>query len=177
MRTRPRPDGAPPQIALLLVVAVAATLGAALIAAVREHATAAANKPADVPASSWYGLVGSPPVPVSVGQRVIVLLKGPSLAERVAAAGGHASEGQERRWTAAIFAAQRQLIADLATSGVRVNPEFQYARTVNGFSAALDAPAIALIERTPGVAGVFPVRTAYPAAASGEGRPAGDLGI
>ena len=128
MRTRPRPDGAPPQIALLLVVAVAATLVAALIAAVREQATAEAKKPTGVPASAWYGLVGAPPVAASVGQRVIVLLKAPSLADRVAAAGGHASEAQERRWTAAIFAGQRQLISDLATSGVRVNPEFQYAR-------------------------------------------------
>jgi subtilisin family serine protease len=177
MRTRPRPDGAPPHIALLLVVAVAATLIAALIAAVREQATAAPAKMAGVPASAWYGLVGAPPVPAAVGQRVIVLLKAPSLAERVAAAGGHASEAQERRWTAAIVAGQRQLIADLATSGVRVSPEFQYARVVNGFSAALGAPAVALVERAPGVAGVFPVRTSYPAAAAGEGRPAGDLGI
>jgi hypothetical protein len=177
MRTRPRPDGAPPQIALLLVVAVAATLVAVLIAAVREQATAEAKKPTGVPASAWYGLVGAPPVTASVGQRVIVLLKAPSLADRVAAAGGHASEAQERRWTAAIIAGQRQLISDLATSGVRVNPEFQYARVVNGFSAALGAPAIALVERSPGVAGVYPVRTAYPAAVSGEGRPAGDLGV
>src|SRR5262245_39152536 len=167
MRTRPRPNGASPQIALLVVVAVAATLVAALIAAVREHATAAPKTPDDVPASAWYGLVGAPPVPAPVGQRVIVLLKAPSLAERVAAAGGRASEAQERRWTAAILAAQRQLIADLATSGVRVTPEFEYARVVNGFSAALDAPAIALVERSPGVAGVFPVRVSYPAAASG----------
>ncbi|MGZ4651493.1 MAG: S8 family serine peptidase, partial [Kineosporiaceae bacterium] len=177
MRTRPRPDGAPPQIALLLVVAVAATLGAALIASLREHAQAAHRAPADVPASAWYGLVGAPPVQVSVGQRVIVLLKAPSLAERVAAAGGHASEAQERRWTAAIFAAQRQLISDLATSGVRVEPEFQYARVVDGFSAALDAPAVALLERSPGVAGVFPVRTAYPTATPGEGRAPGQLGV
>src|SRR3954451_9883928 len=97
MRTRQRPDGAPPQIALLLVVAVAATLVAALIAAVREHTTAVARKPAQVPASAWYGLVGAAPVQVSVGQRVIVLLKAPSLADRVAAAGGRACQAEGGR--------------------------------------------------------------------------------
>ena len=71
------------------------------------------------------------------------------------------------------MAAQRQLIADLAARGVRVKPEFQYARVVNGFSTALSAPAAALVERTPGVAGVFPVRAAYPAAAD---EPAGRPG-
>jgi subtilisin family serine protease len=34
---------------------------------------------------------------------------------------------------------------------------------VNGFSAAFDAPGIALLERAPEVAGVYPVRAAYPA--------------
>jgi subtilisin family serine protease len=44
-----------------------------------------------------------------------------------------------------------------------VQPEFSYTRTVNGFSAAFDARGIALLERAPDVAGVFPVRAAYPA--------------
>ena len=48
---------------------------------------------------------------------------------------------------------------------MRVTPEFQYARVINGFSAALSSPAAALVERTPGVAGVYPVRASYPAAA------------
>jgi minor extracellular serine protease Vpr len=176
MRTRPRPDAPQPQLALLVLVAVAATLVAALIAAVRSDDGPAPARPGVLPASAWYGLVGTPPVPVSVGQRVIVMLDAPSLAQRVSRAGGQASERQERRWTAATMAAQRQVIADLAARGVRVKPEFEYARVMPGFSAALDTPAISILERTPGVAGVYPVRVAYPAAISG-GRPGGKLGI
>ena len=70
-----------------------------------------------------------------------------------------------------------QLIADLASHGIRVRPEFQYTRVMNGFSAALSAPAAALVEKTPGVAGVYPVRAAYPAATEPTGRPGGRLGI
>jgi minor extracellular serine protease Vpr len=177
MRTHPPRSGAGPQIALLLVVVVAATLVAALVAAARSHEHKTPATAGDVPATAWYGLVGGAPVEVALGQRVIVMLKAPSLAERVARAGGHASEKQERNWTNTIMAAQRQLIADLAARGLRVKPEFQYARVVNGFSTALSAPAAALVERTPGVAGVFPVRAAYPAAAEPSGRPGGRLGI
>src|SRR4051794_18371977 len=177
MRTHPRPDRAGPQIALLLVVALAATLLAALIAAVRSHEATAQAAPGEVPATSWYGLVGSASVPVALGERVIVMLKAPSLSRRVVRAGGRASESQERRWTTTILAAQNQLIADLASHGIRVRPEFQYTRVMNGFSAALSAPAAALVEKTPGVAGVYPVRAAYPAAAEPTGRPGGRLGI
>jgi minor extracellular serine protease Vpr len=177
MRTHPRPDRAGPQIAVLLVVALAATLLAALIAAVRSHDNREPAAAGEVPATAWYGLVGGAPVQVALGERVIVMLKAPSLAERVAQAGGRASESQERRWTTTILAAQNQLIADLASHGVRVRPEFQYTRVVNGFSAALSAPAAALVEKTPGVAGVYPVRAAYPAATEPTGRPGGRLGI
>jgi hypothetical protein len=174
MRTHPRrPDSAGPQIALLLVVAVAATLVGALIASARSHEPASPKTAGEVPATAWYGLVGGAPVQVVLGQRVIVMLKAPSLAVRVARAGGRASENQERRWTTTILAAQNQLIADLAAHGIRVRPEFQYTRVVNGFSAALSAPAAALVENTPGVAGVYPVRAAYPAAAE---RPGGRAG-
>ncbi len=177
MRTHPRPDRAGPQIALLLVVALAATLLAALIAAARSHEEAAPAAAGEVPATSWYGLVGGASVPVALGERVIVMLKAPSLAQRVVRAGGRASESQERRWTTTILAAQNQLIANLAAQGIRVRPEFQYTRVVNGFSAPLSAPAAALVEKTPGVAGVYPVRAAYPAAAEPSGRPGGRLGI
>jgi subtilisin family serine protease len=176
MRTRPRPDAPQPQIALLVVVAVAATLAAALIAAVRSDGGATEARTGRLPPSAWYGIVGVPPVPVSVGQRVIVALEVPSLSQRVARAGGQASETQERRWTTTIAAAERQLIAELAERGVRVEPEFEYSRVLSGFSAALDGPAIAVLERTPGVAGVYPVRVAYPAATA-TGRPGGRLGI
>src|SRR4051794_17551526 len=177
MRTHPRPDRAGPQIALLLVVALAATPPPPPPPPPPPHEPTAQAAAGEVPATSWYGLVGSGSVPVALGERVIVMLKAPSLSQRVVRAGGRASESQERRWTTTILAAQNQLIADLAAHGIRVRPEFQYTRVVNGFSAALSAPAAALVEKTPGVAGVYPVRAAYPAAAEPSGRPGGRLGI
>jgi hypothetical protein len=81
----------------------------------------------------------------------------------VARAGGHASDSDERRWTAAAFASQQALLAKLAQHGIPARPEYSYARVLNGFSAALDARAVALLERSPDVAGVYPVRVDYPA--------------
>ena len=171
MRTPPRAS-APPHLALLVLVGLAGTLLACGLAAARDEGDGERPE-ADLPASAWYGFVGAPPTPVPVGQRVIVVLEAPSLAERVARAGGRALEEQERRWTAAVFAAQKQLVADLARQGIRVTPEYEYARVISGFSAALDARAVAVLERTPGVAGVYPVRVAYPAAVGQPGRAAG----
>jgi minor extracellular serine protease Vpr len=118
-------------------------------------------------ASSWRGLVGGPRPAVTVGQRVLVVLKAPSLAQRVAANGGVASQRQERFWTKAALAAQRQLLAELSTRGIRPRRlEFSYTRVLNGFSAPFDARGIAVLERRPEVAGVYPVRAAYPASVS-----------
>jgi len=64
------------------------------------------------------------------------------------------------------LSSQKPLIARLRLEGVLVQPEFSYTRTVNGFSAAFDARGIALLERAPEVAGVYPVRAAYPASLS-----------
>src|SRR5204862_2815369 len=44
--------------------------------------------------------------------------------------------------------------------------EFSYARVLSGFSAPLDARAVALLERDASVQGVYPVRVAYPASIS-----------
>src|ERR687888_246089 len=109
------------------------------------------------------GLVAAPRPRVALGQRMIVVLRGPSLADRVARAGGLATEKQERRWTAAALAAQNVLISRLGVQGVRIRTEFRYARVLNGFAAALDARALSLLERAPEVAGVYPVRAAFPA--------------
>src|SRR5207249_523214 len=43
-----------------------------------------------------------------------------------------------------------------------------YSRVINGFSAALDSEAVALLEREPELAGVYPVRVAYPATISSQ---------
>jgi subtilisin family serine protease len=118
-------------------------------------------------ASAWRGLVGSRPR-VTSGQRVIVVLKTPSLAERVAAAGGVVGTSQERNWTANALSAQKLLVSRLALSGVSVHPDYSFARVLNGFSAVLDPSAIPLIERDEDVVGVYPVRTAYPSSISTE---------
>jgi subtilisin family serine protease len=119
-------------------------------------------------AAAWSGLAGGARSPVATGQRVLVVLSAFSLADRVARAGGLASDGDERRWSAAAVAAQQQFIASLGRQGVVVRPEFHFTRTLNGFSAVLDPAAIALLERTPGVKGVYPVRVAFPASVSSQ---------
>ena len=150
-----------PQLGLLAALALAATL-----LTVAAGAGSAGHEQEISAASSWRGLVGSPREQVAVGQRVIVVLNSPSLADRVAAAGGQATEAQQRHWTAAALAADNLLIARLAQDGVRVRPEHRYARVLTGFSAALDPRAVALLERAPEVAGVYPVRVTYPASVS-----------
>ena len=150
-----------PQLGLLAALALAATL-----LTVGAGAGSAGHEQQDQAASAWRGLVGSPREQVAVGQRVIVVLNSPSLADQVAAVGGQATEAQQRRWTAAALAADNLLIARLAQDGVRVRPEHRYARVLTGFSAALDARAVAFLERAPEVAGVYPVRVTYPASVS-----------
>ena len=151
-----------PQLGLLAAVALAATL----LLTVGAGAGSTGHEEDTQAASSWRGLVGSPREEVAVGQRVIVVLNSPSLADRMAAAGGQATEAQQRRWTAAALAADNLLIARLAQDGVRVQPEHRYARVLTGFSAALDPRAVSFLERAPEVAGVYPVRVTYPASVS-----------
>src|SRR5919108_168948 len=117
-------------------------------------------------ASSWRGLVGGPRPSVEVGQRMLVVLKAPSLAQQVAAHGGYATQQQEHNWTRTAIASQRRLMTQLAIHGIQVRVEFSFARVLNAFSAPLDARAVALLERRPEVAGVYPVRVAYPASLS-----------
>ncbi len=119
-------------------------------------------------ASSWRGLVGGGHPAVTVGQRVLVVLRSPSMAQRVTMNGGVATQRKERAWTRAALAAQRQLLSELSTRGIRPQIQFSYSRVLNGFSAPLDARAIAVLERRPEVAGVYPVRVAYPASVSSE---------
>jgi subtilisin family serine protease len=115
---------------------------------------------------SWQGLAGALRPRVAVGERVIVLLKTPALADRVGRVGGLATSEDERRWTQTALSSQKLLVARLRVQGVVVQPEFSYTRAVNGFSAAFDARGIALVERAADVAGVYPVRAAYPASLS-----------
>jgi subtilisin family serine protease len=118
---------------------------------------------------SWQGLVADGPrAPVHIGQRMIVVLKAPSLADRVAAHGGVASDKQERSWTSSLLAQQRLLRSRLEVQGVAIHPEYSFTRVLSGFSAALDASAVSLLERDSAVQGVYPVRVAYPSSISSQ---------
>ena len=114
-------------------------------------------------AAGWESLLGDRPS-AQLGGRWIVVLAKPSLASRVAAAGGIATEEQERAWTAAARAAQREVLTRLAFKGAPIEPEHAYYRVFNGFATPLDARTLAIAVRDPDVKGVFPVRAAIPAA-------------
>ncbi|HEX2496642.1 MAG TPA: S8 family serine peptidase [Gaiellaceae bacterium] len=150
------------QFGLLAIVALAAA-AISVAAATGGSSESARDEPV-----SWRGLVGGAHPEVPVGQRMIVVLRTPSLARRVAAAGGRASEANQRRWYTAAQAAQRQLIARLSIAGLQLRPEFSFSRVLSGFSAPLDARAIALLQRFPEVEGVYPVRIAYPASTTSQ---------
>lgn len=113
-------------------------------------------------ANDWAGLVGSPRSNVSIGERVIVVLHAQSLADHVAAAGGLASDEQERAWNAEASADQKTIITKLALRGASIDPEFSFTRVINGFSAALDAGTIAVLERSEEVRAIYQVRVTYP---------------
>ncbi len=117
-------------------------------------------------AAAWRGFVDGERGEVAIGQRMIVVLESPSLADSLAEAGGRATESAMRRWSAAALAAQKQVAARLAREGIALFPDFVYTRTFNGFAAPIDSRALALLERDPDVAGVYPVRAAYPASLS-----------
>src|SRR3954462_14650707 len=117
-------------------------------------------------ASSWRGLVGGGHPVVDVGQRVLVVLRSPSMAERVALNGGVASERKEREWTRMALVAQRELLAELSTHRIRARIPFRDSGVLNGFFAPLGPSAVAVLEARPGVAGVYPVRPAFPASVS-----------
>src|SRR5918992_1486956 len=159
----PRRRREAPQLGVLALVALGATL-----LSVASGAGSTKREAEMLAASAWRGLVGSPRQEVAVGQRVIVVLSAPSLADQVARAGGRATEQQQRQWTTASLAASHQLIAKLAQQGVRVRPEYVYARVIAGFSAPINPHALGLLERMPEVAGVYPVRVTYPSAQSSQ---------
>ena len=145
----------------LVLAALAALVALVLIAA----GGGGSHSQGAQPRTSWQGLAGGQRPKVAVGQRVIVVLNAPALADRLGNVGGLATDEQERRWTATALASQKLLISRLGVQGVPVQPEYSYTRVINGFSAAFDANGLALLERSPEVAGVYPVRPTYPAAA------------
>ena len=124
------PRAEPRRAFLLGMVAVAAT-ATLLVTSGRGAGQAAAPATS---ATSWAGLVGPRPR-VATGARVIVLLRTPSLAQRMAAAGGAVDAARERAWTSAALAAQARLIARLAAQGVALHADYSFSRVLDGFSA------------------------------------------
>ena len=143
--------------AIFVALAVAAT---ATVLAGGGSATVAISAP---PASSWW----SPPA-VTIGDRVIVVLKTPSLGEHVAALGGAVDVESEQAWTKVVRSAQTLLLARLALQGIIVHPDERFARVLDGFSAVIPPSVVPVVERDDAVAGVYPVRAAYPVAMSGQ---------
>ena len=143
---------------------VAWALGALLALVALGTAGASAQTPVlgAVDEAGWQGVLGARP-PVSTGQRYIVLLRAPSLASKVEAAGGEATEADMQRWTEAATSAQDQFLARMAASGARLTREYRYVRLLNGFSSRVDPTTLELLEHDHEVAGVYPVRIAYPA--------------
>ncbi|MGH3143084.1 MAG: hypothetical protein ACRDO9_08145, partial [Gaiellales bacterium] len=127
----------PPWRSLSAAAVVLGVVAAALtvVIAVAEEDEPRAVGLARPGAAAWRGLVGAPRPAVALGQRVIVILKQPSLADRMRQAGGLATNAAERRWTAAALASQEQFLAELAAQGVAAKPDLQFTRVVNGFSA------------------------------------------
>jgi hypothetical protein len=123
------------------------------------------GNPASDGAAGWQGLLGARPAP-QLGNRQIVVLRLQSLADHVELAGGTATEADEKGWTREAQSAQSAVLKRLALEGAPISPEESYVRVLNGFSASLDARSITVLEHDPGVAGVYPVRGAYPATVS-----------
>jgi subtilisin family serine protease len=127
-------------------------------------------------ARAWHSVFGER-AKAAPERRVLVLLASPSLADRMAASEGRAGADEQRRWNAEAEGAQRLLLAGLRQRGITLERDRVFTRTINGFSAVVDARGLAELERATGVAGVYPVRTVYPAASLrpdfGEGRSPG----
>ena len=145
---------------LTIPVLVAIAVAAALVATHGDR-----RIPSYSEATTWRGLVGEAHPQVTIGRRRIVVLRTPSVAQRLAAA-RYATEQQERAWAAQAYATQQQVLVKLAAHGLGVRPDYSYARVLDGFSAVLDPRAEALLEQDPDVLGVYPVRAAFPATVS-----------
>src|SRR5580765_4019829 len=120
MPMRPRPS---------VVILALAVVGLAAVAVVLVQRGDATPQPAPA-VFTWRGIVGDVRPPVAVGQRAIVVLKTPSVAEHVAKV-GFATETQERRWTSEAFAAQEEVLAMLSKNGLGVRPDYSFARVLD----------------------------------------------
>src|SRR5512145_847159 len=102
-----------------LARAGAATALALLLAAVGARAQAPPPSLGSIDEAGWQGVLGVRSA-VSAAQRYVVVLRAPSLAGRVAASGGRASEADMRAWTGAAITLQEQFLARMASRGARI---------------------------------------------------------
>ena len=163
MPTRRRPELARAWV-LAAVAGVAAFMLVGNVQGARQTVT-------DAAARAWSSIFGDRPQ-AQVGSRTIVVLSSPSLADRMEAAGGKVGAAKQRQWVADIEAEQDAFLASLRERGVTIEPEQIFTKTLNGFSATLDARAVAELDRNPSVIGVYPVRAVYPAEAEALRAPA-----
>jgi hypothetical protein len=155
------PSRTRPELAVLVVLAI---VGAAVFAFL---STGESGQPPRGAGATWRGVVDQGHPSVAIEQRQIVVLRTPSVAQRLERV-HYATEEDQRRWTAQADAAQEQVLAVLAAHRLGVRPDYRFARVLNGFSAVLDARAVSVLESVPEVAGIYPVRAAFPAALSAE---------
>jgi subtilisin family serine protease len=138
---------------------------ATVVTAVATGAALAGETPRD-DAQAWRTAFDGR-VQVPLGERMIVVLAAPSLADRVAETGRLPSAAEQRRLVRRADTLQRRLLATLRARGIRIERAQVFTRTLNGFSAVLSPRALAALQRNPGVAGIYPVRAVYPASLSG----------
>jgi subtilisin family serine protease len=149
-----------PRLARTTALGTVAALATALVLV--GPVQGAADSVVRAAARAWQAVFGDRPAP-AFERRMLVVLAAPSLADRVTAANGEADAAEQRRWTADAEAQQELLLEALASRGIKLDRELVFTRTLNGFSALLDPRAVAELDRTPGVAGIYPVRAVYPA--------------
>src|SRR5919206_4425532 len=101
---RPRPN--------LVVPALVAIAAAAIVTVQHSHRHIRTY----TEATTWRGLVGEAHPQVALGDRRIVVLRTPSLAQRLAVA-KLAAEQQEPAWTAPASAAQQQVLGTPSAHG------------------------------------------------------------
>lgn len=99
---------------------------------------------------------------------MIVVLNFPSLADRVSAEAKPPGPALQRQWVEEAEQSQRALVKELRALGVEIRRDERFTRTLNGFSATLDGQALAALDRSAAVAGVYPVRAVYPASVTAD---------
>jgi minor extracellular serine protease Vpr len=156
MPTRRRPEFARAWV-LAAVAGIAAFMLVGSVQGAGQPVTGAA-------ARAWHSVFADHQQ-AELGSRMIVVLSSPSLADRIEAASSRPSAAQQRRWAGDIEAEQGAFLASLRERGISIQREEVFTRTLNGFSATLDARAVAELDRNPAVIGVYPVRAVYTAEA------------